>query len=83
MKKILMYTLSTCPHCRKAKKFFKDRNIPFEFIDYDLAEKEDQKRMSEEMLRVAGGTSTPFVKIGDDVVVGYNPKKYSELLGIE
>ena len=83
MKKVLMYTLSTCPHCRKAKKFFEERDIPFEFIDYDLAEKEDRKRMSEEMRSKAGGTNTPFVMIGDDFVVGYNPKRYSELLGID
>ena len=37
MKKVSMYTLSTCPWCRKTKKFFKDKNIQFEFIDYDLA----------------------------------------------
>jgi len=25
----------------------------------------------------------PFVRIGDIIVVGYNPEKYSELLGLE
>ena len=37
MKKVSMYTLSTCPWCRKTKQFFKDKNIQFDFIDYDLA----------------------------------------------
>ena len=29
MKKVSLYTLSTCPWCRKAKQFFAERNIPF------------------------------------------------------
>ena len=37
MNKISMYTLSTCPWCRKTKKFFRDKGISFDFIDYDLA----------------------------------------------
>ena len=36
MKQVTLYTLSTCPWCRKAKKFFTDNNIPFTDIDYDL-----------------------------------------------
>jgi hypothetical protein len=25
----------------------------------------------------------PFVKIGDDVVLGYNPERYADLLGLK
>ncbi|MBS7623242.1 glutaredoxin family protein [Candidatus Bathyarchaeota archaeon] len=75
-----MYTLSSCPWCRKAKQFFKDRNITFEYVDYDLASEEEQRRIREEMLRHGGSTAFPFVRIGEDVTVGYNPERYSELL---
>ena len=37
MKNVFMYTLSTCPWCRKTKKYFTDHNIPFKYVDYDLA----------------------------------------------
>ena len=43
MKKIMMYTLSTCPWCKKTKSFFAEKNIPFEFVDYDKASKEEQE----------------------------------------
>ena len=36
MKKVSMYTLSTCPWCHKTKKYFTDHNIPFKYVDYDL-----------------------------------------------
>ncbi len=79
--KVFMYTLSTCPWCRRTKKFFSDRNIPFEYIDYDLAEEKEQEKILEEM-STYGGSAFPFVKIDGKVVIGYNPEKYSELLGL-
>ena len=79
MKKVSMYTLSTCPWCRKTKKFFAERNVPFTYIDYDLADEATQERISQE-LDAAGATGFPFVKIGDEVVSGYQPALYSSLL---
>ena len=81
MPKVTLYALSTCPWCRKAKKFFAERNIPFEFTDYDLADPSTQDRISREMdAENAGGF--PFTRIGDQVVEGYQPLRYSKLLGI-
>jgi glutaredoxin len=79
VKKVSMYTLSTCPWCRKTKKFFAERNVPFTYIDYDLADEATQERISQE-LDAAGATGFPFVKIGDEVVSGYQPALYSSLL---
>jgi len=81
MKKVNMYTLSTCPWCRKTKKFFTDHNIPFNFIDYDLADEATQSRISQE-LDAAGATGFPFVRIGEETIGGYQPERYSLALGI-
>jgi glutaredoxin len=81
MKKVSMYTLSTCPWCRKTKQFFTKHNIPFDFIDYDLADEETQERIMRE-LDAEGANGFPFVRIDDDVVEGYRPDRYTELLGI-
>ncbi len=78
--KVFMYTLSTCPWCRKTKQFFKDRNVRFEYVDYDLAGEEEQEKIMDEMEQHGGATAFPFVMIGEEIVVGYNPEKYSELL---
>ncbi|VVB89698.1 Glutaredoxin [uncultured archaeon] len=83
MVKVFMYTLSTCPWCRKTKQFFRDKNIPFEFVDYDLQSEEEQEKIMEEMSRLGSGSMAfPFVRIGNSIVVGYNPEKYSDLLGL-
>jgi glutaredoxin len=78
MKKVSMYTLSTCPWCRKTKKFFQERNIPFEYVDYDLAGEEEQEKISRDMIKYTGHIAFPFVRIGDDVIIGYNPEKFEE-----
>ena len=79
MKKVTLYTLSTCPWCRKAKKFFADRNIPFTYIDYDLADEATQGRIMQE-LDAAGVTGFPYVKIGNEIISGYQPERYASAL---
>jgi Glutaredoxin and related proteins len=82
MKKVVMYTLSTCPWCMRAKKFFREHDIPFEYIDYDKADDSTKKAISADCKAHGSEMSFPFVKIDEDVVVGYNPDKYSKLLGL-
>lgn len=81
MKKVYMYTLSTCPWCMKTRAFFAEHGIPYEFIDYDLADEATQARIARE-LDAAGASGFPFVRIGDQVVEGYQPARFARLLGI-
>jgi glutaredoxin len=81
MTKVSMYTLSTCPWCRKTKMFFTEHQIPFEFTDYDLADAATQDKILHE-LEAEGVNGFPFVRIGDQVVEGYRPDRYAKLLGI-
>ncbi len=81
MKPVTMYTLSTCPWCRKAKKFFADHKIEFQYTDYDLADEATQDRIMRE-LDAAGAKGFPFVRIGDQIVEGFQPARYTQLLGL-
>jgi len=81
MKKVNMYTLSTCPWCRKTKNYFTEHKIPFTYIDYDLADEATQSRISDE-LDAVGATGFPFVKIDDEFIMGYQPERYTKALGI-
>jgi glutaredoxin len=55
--------------------------VPFEFVDYDLADEATQKKVMVD-LDAHGSTGFPFVRINDAVVMGYNPGRYQELLGL-
>lgn len=82
--KVFMYTLSTCPWCRKARQFFKSNNIPFDYVDYDLQQEEKQEKILEEISKISpNARSFPLVIIGEQAIVGYNPEKYSEALGLK
>jgi len=83
MKKVFMYTLSTCPWCRKTKQFFRDRNVPFDYIDYDLAAEAQQEKIVDEIQKSGVQLAFPFVKINGEIVVGFNPERYAELLGLK
>jgi len=37
----------------------------------------------EKMLKMSSARSFPVVRIGEQIVVGYNPEKYSEILGLK
>lgn len=78
--KIHMYTLSTCPWCAKTKQFFKSKNVPFDFVDYDLADNDEQDRIVADMRQHTENVSFPYVIIGDKIVQGYNPDKYEQIL---
>jgi glutaredoxin len=82
MKKVMMYTLSTCPWCRKTKQYFTDHQVPFDYVDYDLQSAQEQEKIEQEMKKRGGALSFPWVLIGNDLVVGWNPAKYDELLAL-
>ncbi|MGZ7119624.1 MAG: glutaredoxin family protein [Methanobacterium sp.] len=81
MKDVKIYTLSTCPWCNKTKEFFRSHEIPFEYVDYDLTDDETREKIIKEM-RSHGANGFPYVKIGNEIVVGYKPEEYSALMEI-
>jgi glutaredoxin len=82
--KVRAYTLSYCPWCKKTKKFLADHKVEVDCIDYDLVSEEEQKSILNEMRsKSKEGVAFPFVIIGDEAVVGYNPERYLELLGLK
>lgn len=81
MKKITIYALSTCLWCRKTKKYFEEKKVPFEAVDYDKQDEDRQEKMMAEM-RAAGCTgSFPFTRIGGACVQGYDPAEFEKLMG--
>jgi glutaredoxin len=79
---IKLYTLSTCPWCRKAKKFFSDREIEFEFVDVDLLPEDKQHEVSDEVYKISGSLQYPVAVIHEQVVTGFNPSRYEDILGL-
>lgn len=77
MAKIKVYSLPTCLYCRKAKEYLEANNIEYEEINVAT----DQEGL-EEMVRKTGQMSVPVLSIDDQIVVGFDKGKISDLLGL-
>jgi glutaredoxin-like protein NrdH len=81
-KTVLMYTISTCIHCKAAKRFMREHNVPHEAIDVDLLDQEEKRTVLEEVRRVNKRLSYPTILIGDVVIVGFKEDEIKKALGI-
>jgi len=77
---VFVYALSTCPWCRKAKQYFEDSGVAFQAVDVDLLPDDESDRLAGEAFDLSGSRAYPVVKIGAEVVVGYAPERYEQLL---
>lgn len=79
---VFIYALSTCPYCRMTKKYLTENNVDYDFVDVDLLTGDEKQRVVDEVKEVSGGTSFPVIKVGEDVIVGFNKVRIKELLGL-
>ncbi|HTG00660.1 MAG TPA: glutaredoxin family protein [Nitrospirota bacterium] len=77
---IKLYTLSTCSHCSRTKRFFREQGIDVDFIDVDLLSGEEKARVMDEVRKLNPDCSFPTICIDDQVIVGYNESKIKEAL---
>ncbi len=75
-KEIKVYSTPTCPWCRKAKEYLDSKGISYE--NYDVAEQKDKLQ---EMVELSGQRGVPVLKIGDEVIIGFNQPKIDQALG--
>jgi glutaredoxin len=77
-----MYTLSTCVHCKAAKKFLDDCGVKFDFQDVDLYSAEEQSALIEEVRKFNPGCTFPTIIIGNKIIVGFREEVVREALGL-
>jgi glutaredoxin-like protein NrdH len=77
-----IYTLSTCGHCKAAKKFLTDQGIPYTYKDVDLLSGDQRRETIEEVKKYNPACSFPTILIGGKVIVGFNEPALREALGI-
>ena len=80
--KVKIYTLSTCSHCKAAKKFLNDCGIKFKFTDVDLLEGSKRDNILQEIVKYNPQRSFPTIIIDDKIIIGFREKAIREALGI-
>jgi glutaredoxin-like YruB-family protein len=74
-KKVEIYSLPTCPHCKKAKEYLANRGVSY--IDYDVGK---DREKADEMIRKSGQTGAPVILVDDEMVIGFNESRLAQLL---
>jgi len=82
-KLVKVYSLSTCSHCKAAKKFLGECEIKYEFVDVDQLEGEERRAILEDVRNFNPRCSFPTIVIGDKVIIGYREQEIKEALGLE
>ena len=78
MAKVIMYTTPTCVYCKAAKEFFQEHSVQYE--EKDVVQDEQAR---EDMIQKSGQLGVPVIDIDGEIVIGFDKKRLSELLGIK
>ncbi|MFO7797900.1 MAG: glutaredoxin family protein [Promethearchaeati archaeon] len=80
-KDMMAFTLSTCQWCKKFKRYMKDRDVSFKYVDVDQIDPSEKAQILTFLRNnFDERVSYPYLICDGNVVVGYNPNKYDELL---
>ncbi len=76
-KSVTIYTTPTCHFCQMTKEFFKANNIAY--TEFDVATDQAKRQ---EMIDRSGQMGVPVIFIGEDMVIGFDRRRLTELLGL-
>ncbi len=71
MKRVTLFSLSTCAACKKVKKFLDDHTIPHTMIEVDTLDSGEQWLMTKELAKRNPRGTYPTLVI-EDVIEGYD-----------
>ena len=67
--KVLMYAISTCGWCRKAKNTLKEMDVEYEYIDVDLCSGEDRQQIRQDIQNRGGRLAYPTIIVDDKILL--------------
>ena len=78
---VLIYALSTCVWCSKTKKLLQDMGVEFAYIDVDILEGEEKKKIDAELKKWNPRGSFPTVIIDNKkCIIGYKEDEIRQAL---
>ena len=67
--KVLLYAISTCGWCKRAKQNLKDLDVEYEYIDIDLCSGEDRQEITKDIRSRKGQLAYPTVIVDDKILL--------------
>ncbi len=75
--RVIIFTTPTCRFCRAAKRYLRERGVPFKEVDVSR-----DPAAARDMVRRSGQSGVPVLDIGGKIVVGFDRPKIDQLLGL-
>lgn len=72
-KKVVMYSTEWCGYCKKARKYFQQKGIPF--VEYDIEKNATAKRQYDAL----GGRGVPVIVFGKQRMNGFSVASFERL----
>lgn len=76
-KPVSIYTTPTCHFCQMSKEFFQANGV--QYTEHNVAADMAKRQ---EMVEKSGQMGVPVIFVGEDMVIGFDKRRLSELLGI-
>lgn len=81
LRKVKVYSLSTCPVCKKVKEFLNNNNIQYEIIEVDTLDGGEQWVALKELKKINPQETFPTV-IVEKAVVGFDEENLRKILDL-
>jgi glutaredoxin-like YruB-family protein len=78
MAKVVLFSTSTCSWCRRAKRYFRENQVPFKEVNVERDE-----AAARDIQRKTGQTGVPVIKIGGRWIVGFDKPAIEKALGLK
>lgn len=79
---IMLYALSTCMWCRKAKNLLDRMGVAYSFVDVDLADASEKESIKAEVKRWNPQCSYPTIVLGGErCISGFDETEIREAVG--
>ena len=72
-----MFSTPTCTYCQKAKKYFREKQIPFREVDVSR-----DQAAARDMVKRSGQQGVPQIQIGSKMIIGFDRPKIDRLLSL-
>jgi glutaredoxin 3 len=75
MKRVTVYTTTTCPYCVMVKNFLREQGVPFEEVNVQR-----DPIAARKLVETTGQIGVPQIEIDDQWVIGFDPNAIMQLL---
>ncbi|MFH0777736.1 MAG: glutaredoxin family protein [Candidatus Eisenbacteria bacterium] len=79
---VKVYALSTCSHCKAARKLLDDLGVKYDCTEVDQLQEADKEKAVDEVRKVNPRLTFPTIVIGDRIIVGNKEWEIKEALGL-